>query len=807
MNKAEISIANSNTVVGTTLGSAASMRLVSFDFEIELDADSGIVTSIDGAYIYGRFRHFGNAAIRLQPGITGAFNLGVKLIKKGGSIVLFEERAKSDVDIIEPNFWATINFEIPRSKIDFVDVFEISIDMVKEEEYWFASKGTAARKFDVEFFDGTIEGENRSAPRSRAQVPTTEKQTTSSNVNPGSEDNQIVFDVSDLIQYFHNARLPTGIQRVQIEIITNLVLAPPDNMTLSVCCFTKETDAWLELPLLFFNHICKLALVSGDTSASDWLRALDELRLHLSKAKSLTFKRGAYLINLGTSWWLQNYFLHVRDAKARYGIRYVPYVHDCIPIITPEHCVDNLTRDFITWALGAFQHADHVMVNSRATAADVKAVAKRLGHEVEEPDVVTLDADFRGATARLPQEFMSGDGGGEILLRNDLTAGEFVLFVSTIESRKNHLMAFSAWLTLAKRHGPENIPKLVCVGNRGWLNDAIYAKLAASKILQQKVVLLSRISDLDLQTLYRTCLFTLYPSSYEGWGLPVTESLCYGKVPVLADSSSLPEAGGAFAEYFDVRSETDLLRALERMIFDKLYREDKERKVVEEFRARGWVDIANQVVDLVRNWSRRDAPIDQGREAFTERGLWPFAVELGRYYGISENMETLIFPGMSSGEIYRQGANWWWPEPWGCWTKPGVARLAFVAPLPQGEAAVLYVGLKGVQGLACTATVTLVGVSKRVVFIAQDQVKWVTFRIPATAMANSARLPLGFVSELRFSADQAADFRALTNGDDPRVASIGVLGFMICSASDTDARLSFIESVAFDDFKSISADM
>jgi glycosyltransferase involved in cell wall biosynthesis len=770
-----------------------------FDFDVELEVSEPIVTSVTDANIYGRFRHFGDQPIRLQPGITGAFNLGIKLIRAGENLVLFEDRAKCDVDMVEPGVWVSIHLEVPRSKIDFMNIFEVTLDMVKEEEFWFASRGRTARKVELEFVDGAVMGKNRPISNLRKSSGTIKDPGVSIVDTAKYSGTQIVFDVSDLIQYFHNARLPTGIQRVQIEIITNLVLTPPENIELNVCCFTKEADVWLELPLLFFNHICKLALVSGDGAAPDWLRVLEELRLHLSKAKPLIFKRGAYLINLGTSWWLQNYFLHVRDAKARYGIRYVPYVHDCIPIITPEHCVDNLTRDFITWALGAFQHADHVMVNSRATAADVKSVAKRLGHDVEEPQVVTLDADFRSATSRLPQELLPNDAGVDILLRNDLTAGEFVLFVSTIESRKNHLMAFSAWLTLTKRHGPERVPKLVCVGNRGWLNDAIYSKLAASRILQQKVVLLSKISDLDLQTLYRSCLFTLYPSSYEGWGLPVTESLCYGKVPVLADCSSLPEAGGAFAEYFDVRSETDLLRALERMIFDDAYRTERERKIVEGFRARGWVDIANQVVGLVRGWAQRDAPIDEGKEVFTERGLWPFPAKLGRYYGITENMETHIWPGMSSGEIYRQGANWWWPEPWGCWTKPGIARLAFVAPLPEGEAAVLYLGVKGMQGADSEALIRVAGIGDRRVSSKADQTRWIIIRLDTASIRLLPRSSEGVLLEVRFSSDRTADFRALTNGADTRKTSVGISGFMLCGINDFHSRMNFIENLSADD--------
>ena len=363
---------------------------------------------------------------------------------------------------------------------------------------------------------------------------------------------QIVFDVSDLIQYCHNARLPTGIQRVQIEIITNLILTGDREYDLKLCLLHQRNPT----PGSNCRSCSSITSPSWRWSAeimrlpTGW-RVLEELKLHLSPAKPLQFQRGAYLINLGTSWWLQNYFLHVRDAKARFGIRYVPYVHDCIPIITPEHCVENLTRDFITWALGAFQHADHVLVNSRATAHDVKMVAARLGHTIEDPQVVTLDADFRTATSALPQEFVSPSRSNEILMKHDLAAGSFVLFVSTVESRKNHMMAFSAWLTLAKQHGPERVPE-ACLRRQSWMAERRDLRQGRR---QPHLATEGGLPFEDIRSRPRSALpqlpvHAVYPASYEGWGLPVTESLCYGKVPVLANASSLPEAGGEFRGIF-----------------------------------------------------------------------------------------------------------------------------------------------------------------------------------------------------------------------------------------------------------------
>ncbi|MFC0219695.1 glycosyltransferase [Pseudochelatococcus lubricantis] len=614
---------------------------------------------------------------------------------------------------------------------------------------------------------------------------------------------ELVFDVSDLIQYFMNARLPTGIQRVQIEVVTDLIFNAPENVEIRVACFTKSSDTWLVLPPLFFNHICKLAVISGETTANDWIRVLEELKFHLDKADTLIFQQGAFLVNIGTSWWLQNYFLHIRHAKSRYNIKYVPYVHDCIPIMTPEHCVEGLTRDFITWALGVFQHADYFLVNSKSTAKDVTKVAAYLGYSVEEPRVITLDADYRSATRTSTSNQKSGD---LIFNRTNIKKENYALFVSTIESRKNHFLAFNAWLRLAKRHGINNIPKLVCVGNKGWLNDAVYARLNSSDILKDRIVMLSKIPDQELEALYKNCLFTIYTSSYEGWGLPVTESLCYGKVPLISNVTSLPEAGGDFAVYFDPASEAELVQQLEALIFDHEFRRKTEEHIARDFSARPWRDIAAEFVSTLVSWhtaSHQKVPM---KVMFTSRGgLWPVPAAPSLFHSITENKETRIWPNMRSGEVFRQGDGWWWPEPWGTWTKPGVATLAFLAELPEGGGAKLFIQVKGMQGQRSRIQVTVASSIHQSVELAADEKKWISVDLTAKDIAG---LPRGqdnrILVDVEFRANEFVNFSLNTNGEDHRIAAIGVCGFIYFADTDVVSRINFLESVMTNDLSRLT---
>jgi glycosyltransferase involved in cell wall biosynthesis len=596
----------------------------------------------------------------------------------------------------------------------------------------------------------------------------------------------VVFDISDLMSYFHNARLPTGIQRVQIEVIKAAIEAGHPNFNYALVCFTKQTDFWIEIPPTLFQAFCKQAVASGDLTAPDWTALLNDLKRVLESKKYYRFPANAVLLNLGTSWWLQNYFLNVRLAKSLYGVKYVPFVHDFIPAITPEHCVDELRQDFISWAIGAFDHADYFLVNSNATLKDLRTVGSRLGHDVPESVVITLDADFRKSLDEA--ELLDPD---YLLYTKDLQKEKYVLFVATIESRKNHIAAFSVWLKLLKKYGAKNVPKLVCVGNDGWLNDAAYSKLKASEILSRHVVMLQKISDAALAVLYENCLCTLYPSSYEGWGLPVTEALCFGKLPVISSSSSLPEAGGDFAEYFDVESEKDFLAVIERVIFDEEYRREREKKIKAEFRPRTWADISRQIIDQLRIWRDKEGPAKPAPESPVS-GIWPVSATLNELHMLASNTSSMLWRGLQSGEIYRNGVAWWWPEPWGGWIKgTGPAYVAFKVDDVKDSALLVYVGVRGVQSKHSLCTIKTPGAASVEIALQPQQDKVVKLRLAPTA--TSERLIV-----LSVTCNVATDFGALTNGTDPRVAGVGVRWFYACTETDLVGRLNLLEAMSVD---------
>ncbi len=580
----------------------------------------------------------------------------------------------------------------------------------------------------------------------------------------------LLFDVSDMFGYFPDNRLPTGVQRVQINVILTLLDTPGDH-SVALVRFVEGRDEWVAVPIAPFREVCRLSMADGDTVAPDWRSAVAELERAVARQPVLTFPRGAWLVGLGTSWWLPNYFMYVRQAKVESGIRYVPLIYDMIPAMRAEDCHPELVHEFIDWLIGVLQHADFFLAISDATKADLIALAAELGMPVP-PDniaVVPLHAELnRGRqTVRNPA----------MLSKWGLKPGSFVLLVSTLEVRKNQVGAFDAWQRLIGIHGKERVPQLVCVGKRGYRNERVLARRDASADLQDKVLILERVDDAELEALYQHCLLTVYPSSYEGWGLPVTESLSYGKVPLTADNSSLPQAGEGLSVMFETGSPTAFLTALERLIYEPAYRKEKEAAIARGFVSRGWGDVAGDMSAKLGSFARR---ADAGS------GDWaPMIAEPG-YYPMIRNRETQLRDGMGSVETYRYETGWWRLEDHGCWSRPGGGALRMVRPEGVRRLALELVGLPSQRA---TFTIETNDRSEAITgSISADARKWVFIDVADEGRPTETIIRL--TSHLTEIVTEAAPPHK------SREIGIGLAGFFVFEPHNPRARLDFVEAVA-----------
>jgi glycosyltransferase involved in cell wall biosynthesis len=174
-------------------------------------------------------------------------------------------------------------------------------------------------------------------------------------------------------------------------------------------------------------------------------------------------------------------------------------------------------------------------------------------------------------------------------------SGQFWLSVGTIEPRKNQLgllRSYSRYLEC----GGKPIP-LVFVGGKGWLMDH-FENHVVSLGLAQKVVVAGYVSDEELIWLYRNCCGNLYPSHFEGFGLPILEGMQMGAPTIAASNSSLTEVTGTAAVLLDSEDNEGWARAMLRLVQNPHQQRQMQQAGIERSRQFTWANSAVSLLSL-----------------------------------------------------------------------------------------------------------------------------------------------------------------------------------------------------------------
>jgi glycosyltransferase involved in cell wall biosynthesis len=157
---------------------------------------------------------------------------------------------------------------------------------------------------------------------------------------------------------------------------------------------------------------------------------------------------------------------------------------------------------------------------------------------------------------------------------------EFILFVGTVEPRKNLLTLVRAFEQIA------NI-QLVIAGQKGWLSDDLMAYLDRSEI-RERVLFTGHLSDDDLRALYSSCRVFVYPSLYEGFGLPLLEAMACGAPVVTSNVGSIVETVGEAARLISPTDTGELAQAITTLLNDPREREHRSALGIKHAKKFSW---------------------------------------------------------------------------------------------------------------------------------------------------------------------------------------------------------------------------
>lgn len=304
---------------------------------------------------------------------------------------------------------------------------------------------------------------------------------------------------------------------------------------------------------------------------------------------------GDILAVLGSPWSHPDYAAMVAELGRTAGLRFAVLVYDFIPAIRPEYCAPSTVPAFLRFMRGCLPLADFIFTISKATALDLTRWADQARIPLRSPArPIPVGTEFARATVDTP-------------LPGGLVPGGYALFVSTLEARKNHLLAFRAWRHLLEERPADQVPTLVFAGRVGWMVADLLQQIENSGWLDGKLVLIDNADDVTLAALYAGARFTLFPSLYEGWGLPVSESLAFGKVCLASDRSSVPEAGGPFCLYHDPDCVTDAVTLYRRILDEPGTLRALEQRIASEHQPTAWSATARAILDAVGGTGRAPA--------------------------------------------------------------------------------------------------------------------------------------------------------------------------------------------------------
>lgn len=264
-------------------------------------------------------------------------------------------------------------------------------------------------------------------------------------------------------------------------------------------------------------------------------------------------------------------------------------VHDLSFILFPE-CADSRLRAYLTKAVPlSVARADLVLVDSENTKNDVICLLDAAPERVE---VLYLGVEdhFRPVADEARRAAVRAKYGLE---------GPFLLTVGLIEPRKNLTRLLEAYRDLRmRRRGWEC--RLVIAGPKGWLYEEVFRKVGELK-LQDSITFLGFVAEEDLPVLYSLADLFVYPSLYEGFGLPPLEAMACGVPVVCSNAAALPEVVGDAAVTFPPTDTQALSAAVEEV----LDREALRRTLVERGLKRAgqfsWRAAAQRLVELYRS--------------------------------------------------------------------------------------------------------------------------------------------------------------------------------------------------------------
>jgi len=269
-------------------------------------------------------------------------------------------------------------------------------------------------------------------------------------------------------------------------------------------------------------------------------------------------------------------------------LRKIVTVHDLAFLEHPEYAVPKLAAYLMKVVPEAVAAADAVVAVSEATCRTL------IEHFSTPPTKISLVPNgLRSYLRRVTDPILLEATRHKFGLKSPLVLG-----VGTLEPRKNHLGLIQAFHKAASSSNKQARPAMLAIaGGEGWMYEET-RQAVAELGLEKKVRFLGRVSDLDLMLLYSLADVFVFPSFYEGFGVPPLEAMACGAPVITSNTSSLPEVVGDAALLVDPHDSGAIAQAILRVLAGPQLQEELRQKGYERARRFTWEESARKMLAI-----------------------------------------------------------------------------------------------------------------------------------------------------------------------------------------------------------------
>lgn len=265
--------------------------------------------------------------------------------------------------------------------------------------------------------------------------------------------------------------------------------------------------------------------------------------------------------------------------------------YDLIPVLFP-HYFEKALMDQMTATYNSITPESWVLCISRSTRNDL---LNYMGNKINPDRAIVTEL------AASDTFYQSADKAYNRNIRQKhlIPDAPYILSLCTLEPRKNIEQVVRAFVKLNAQENLRDL-HLVLVGTKGWLFDKIFSEISNSAELKSRIIITGFVADEDLAAIYSDALFFVYPSFYEGFGLPPLEAMKCGVPVIISNTSSLPEVVGDAGILVSPSNLDELCEAMLSIYRSPSLQQQMQKKSLERACRFSWERCGNETVDAYK---------------------------------------------------------------------------------------------------------------------------------------------------------------------------------------------------------------